>query len=339
MREKSTPVSNVMLRHCGANVSLWLTQIQWQGPYESGFMQLMIWMIRLDLRSFSFKMILALYLLLLLPFYFLTPLLSTMTPSTTPHWMGPNQNEPILTHNWQAKQLTTENLQERLFELEQATAVASIEARSYIQVGFLSQLLVDFCVVAVADTEVSSAGSAEVANTNARFDALGYLLKLVAHQSDFATVICTSLQSALSQQSKLNNSNLDPFLLSLLKLLLTTRKKSAKAKHNGLDKLSTSTFAISIYSGWKLFNLDSNSKSYSFLQKYLELLLELNQLVEVTPAVKQVILCTFSSKVRKMIDSKMKLSAYFIKICSFCIVYWLFIYPSVSITICSPSIH
>ena len=166
-----------------------------------------------------------------------------------------------------------------------------------------------FCVVADTGGSPAEAGSAEEAYIDARFDALGFLLKLVAHQCDFTTVICTSLQSALSQQSKLQtkSNNIDPFLLSLFKLLLTTRKKSTNTSsakstnslsHHGLDKLSASTFAISLYSGWILFSLDFTSKMYSFLQKYLELLLELNQLVEVTSAVKQVILCTFSSKVR-----------------------------------------
>ena len=235
-------------------------------------------------------------------------------------------NQSIYQSILQAKQLTTKNLQSTLFELEQVTAVASTQPRSYLQIGFLSQLLADFLNLAAS----SSSAEAEVDSIDARFDALEFVLKLVAHQSDFVSVICTSLHSALSQHSNQQHSTIDDddndlLVLSLLKLLLTTRSKkpiahnnkatstTAKSTHYGLDKLSASTFAISLYSGWNLFQKLSSSvsnesdkdqsksisKSYQFLQRYLELLLELDQLVEVTPAVKQVVLCTFSSKVRK----------------------------------------
>lgn len=191
--------------------------------------------------------------------------------------------------------MTSDNLHTILFEIEQVISTVCNDTRRQIEVGFLSPLFEEFVHLG---TQIASESLTQQSNQlEAKFVSLQRVLKLVAYQSDFTRVICSSLKSALVTEDNESNEKL---LLILLHIFLSSSDSGCiKTQYIGqhsfvLDSCSGLIFAVAIYSEGKFLDLTKKSNSILFARQYFTHLLleEKNLYLLTTPTLRQVVLCS-----------------------------------------------
>lgn len=183
--------------------------------------------------------------------------------------------------------LTTDTVVENVTNIENhIVSETNSNSRRQIEVGSLSQLWSFFLQEGSREQKPSS-------NTGTALAALDRILNLVSEQLDLASIVCRSLEIALSQQQ----SSHDQSILSLLKSLIPSNTETgSQGNKEYLDTTSAVTFAVAIHSGRDSLKLPRNSSSVQFAQVYLNELLSDQQLeIELSFALKQVLLSNYLS--------------------------------------------
>ena len=179
------------------------------------------------------------------------------------------------------------------------TSAISNNTKRQIEIGSLSQLWPVFLQLA---TQKSS-------HTDIALESLRRILHLLSQQLDLTSVICSSLEIALSKQ----RSNKDQSILFLLKRVVPTNTQTSQERSNCLDTKSALTFTAAIQSGWTFLGLSKNSSSLKFAKDQLNsYLLQVEPDFELPFALKQVLLSGYlSSEVRKLLWQAFILSSSF----------------------------
>jgi len=176
----------------------------------------------------------------------------------------------------QAQSLSADNLPITLFEFEQLTAAATTStSRSQIQIEFLSQLFLAF----------STQQDLKAQDLKPKHTAIQRVLAQIAHQHDFTTVICTSLEKSVLKDHQKQEER-DRRVSFILKAFLNT-------KNDSFQSVPALVISAAVCSGSVL---STNTQSYKLATAFLLSVLR-NDSVDLllTSPLRQAILFAFLS--------------------------------------------
>jgi len=185
-----------------------------------------------------------------------------------------------------AKDLTTSNLYSTLLKFQQVVATTCVVSKRQVEVGFLS-LLFQHCLSKSSTNQANDKPTSDLQLT-----AVKCVVRIVASQPDFATVICTSLRSVYPKGDTARFDR-DKLVQTLLDHFLFATVDWSSESQLSLDRLTAVTLATAVVSGYKVLELSQQSNSYLLAEQQLSVFAS-NNCISLTSALRQVLLGTIS---------------------------------------------